>query len=130
MIFDFENNPIITCRWLSQHGYRRGVWGSPEYFKDSNSNNHRNSLIRERGRARWRRNSFIWEKITEDDVHIVYFPPQFNKYVNIDGLDRHPNRCIVMTPIHQNENAVLTNVRRVQDILAAEVISIEKFRLS
>ena len=35
-----------------------------------------------------------------------------------------------MTPIHQNENAVLTNVRRVQDILAAEVISIEKFRLS
>lgn len=118
MILDFENNPIITRRWLSQHGYRRGVWGSPDYFKDSNL------------QPRWRRNSFIWEKITEDDVHIVYFPPQFNKYVNIDGLDRYPNRCVVMTPIHQNGNAALTNVRRVQDILAAEVISIEKFRLS
>lgn len=100
MIFDtLDDKQRITVKWLKANGWTRGVWGAPDYYvslpKDALG---RTRFTGQRvSTARWRSNSFIWEKHdSATGIHLVYFPKKFTKYVNV-SVDKQPHDMVYVS---------------------------------
>lgn len=112
MIFDTLDNKPITCKWLKARGYRRIVWGAPDYQIQPKRDEHGHPIFtgRRENYSRWRRNSFAWER-----GGIVYFPKAFNKYVNAVNRHGYPNRAVI------THDELIENIKTTNDLECIEV---------
>lgn len=137
MIFDTLNDKQrITVKWLKANGWVRSVWGAPDYYVDLPKDAHgRTRFAGQRvSTARWRSNSFIWEKHdSATGIHLVYFPKKFTKYVNI-SIDPHPHDMVYISNIHEtkySEDVRQTNTykaRYTSDIESITILAQEQYK--
>lgn len=130
MIFDRLNDKQrITTKWLKANGWIRGVWGSPDYYvhRRTRSTGPRASV------ARWRSNSFVYEKFDcETGVHLVYFPKKFTKYVNV-SIDKYPHDMVYVSNEFEPElgesgrQKNMHKVRYISDIEAVTILAQEQY---
>ena len=135
MIFDQLNDKQrITAKWLKANGWIRCVWGSPDYYVDPPKDAYgRTRFTRWRSTARWRSNSFVYEKFDhETGIHLVYFPKKFTKYVNV-GIDKYPHDMVYVSNVFESELSEserqknMHKVRYISDIEAVTILAQEQY---
>lgn len=125
MIFDRLVETNITVAYLKRHGYRRIVWGSPDYYVElpKDERGHTKFTGKRESTARWNKNSYAWEKIGVGYCDFVYFPKGFNKYVNA-GCGSHRPENAVLAVNHGgswSETKLFNDVFTINDLESVEL---------
>lgn len=98
MVFDKLTETKITIAYLKRHGYRRIVWGAPDYYVELPKDEYGRTKFtgKRESTARWGKHSYAWEKSTHRG-EFVYFPGGFSKYINVDNRAQSPNDSVLVS---------------------------------
>ena len=97
----FSKPETITPELLKAKGFKKGKWGNPH---------------------RWDQTKVFYSKVFkwningyEEYVEMIYFPAEFNGYVNIRTFDsqpfddyiRHPKQMVALCPVNTSFNRLM-----------------------